>query len=367
MSSRGKAHGADTTYGDNSFSFETGGSVQFNTHNAFISELANDRCRRPNERIDCTPPGFDLRGQSHTRLDMPPMMPEIHAMVENAIRRNMQFLQSHQFLHENHHHSRHSRAGHHSISFSQSSSFEQHGDAPPTYRYSSRFQADPDRNENYMPVNYRPAENMTGPRQQYYPSDAQYPGYNPARNASYQRPDSSYTRPENYQPYPNDNVCTTAGDNIVACANKEVGQSMWACSPYASGTDNGRLGCAASVSEVLKRSGYSYANSAGVQELASQLTAHGWQKINVADHPELVRPGDVVYGIDQKPGKSAHIGIIGECQDGQIYQYDNNSANGKWSHCKLDESALNVKGNQRFGKQMWVLRPPESDSKSISV
>jgi len=160
-------------------------------------------------------------------------------------------------------------------------------------------------------------------------------------------------------PPPISDQCSDATRRIVANAHSDIGKAMWSCSPYAACTENGEEGCAASVSEVLKQSGFSYANSAGVSELANQLMKHGWTKINVANHQERICPGDVIYGIGvRQPHDGAHIAIVGERQCGELWEYDNKSSTGRWVHARLQDSALAVNHSARFGNQIWVLRPP---------
>lgn len=160
-------------------------------------------------------------------------------------------------------------------------------------------------------------------------------------------------------PQPISDQSSDASRRIVASAQSDIGKAMWQCSPYAACTVNGQEGCAASVSEVLKQSGFSYANSAGVSGLADQLMKHGWTKINVANHEERICPGDVIYGIGvRQPQDGAHIAIVGERQYGELWEYDNKSSTGRWVHARLQDSALGVNNSARFGKQIWVLRPP---------
>lgn len=106
---------------------------------------------------------------------------------------------------------------------------------------------------------------------------------------------------------------TDAQGKIVANAANLLGQSLW--TRYMS---NGNLGCAASVSTVLQRAGFSYANSASVQGLEQQLLSHGWHR---SSGPQA---GDVVCGYGGT--SSGHVGIIG-----QGTSYDNHSSTGKWS------------------------------------
>ncbi len=69
-----------------------------------------------------------------------------------------------------------------------------------------------------------------------------------------------------------------ANGKITALANGMVGQQLWAQTKYRNAVQGGNLGCAASVSKVLQDAGFSYANSAGVNDLAGKLQRHGWQR-----------------------------------------------------------------------------------------
>lgn len=146
---------------------------------------------------------------------------------------------------------------------------------------------------------------------------------------------------------------TDAEGKILAAANGDVGKAMW--THYMS---DGNLGCAASVSEVLQQSGFSYANSAMVTGLRDQLLAHGWtmHKVSAGGY----HPGDVIFGINQgsdgrSGGGSGHIGVIGT--NGTVY--DNSSSSQVWVHHNITASSW-APGNQRFGDQMWYLSPPGS-------
>lgn len=141
---------------------------------------------------------------------------------------------------------------------------------------------------------------------------------------------------------------------IVGVAKRSVDEPMWAKGPFRNSVNGGRLGCAASVSEVLKLAGYKYANSAGVGGLADMLKQNGWTKVDISQ----ARPGDVVFG--GKPGTrwwegggNAHIGIVGE--NGSVYH--NSSGKRRWVH---DDSVTKVFNTHRFGNQRWVLRPPQA-------
>jgi hypothetical protein len=138
-----------------------------------------------------------------------------------------------------------------------------------------------------------------------------------------------------------------ANGKVVAAANQDVGQKMWAQSPFAGITENGNLGCAASVSEVLKQAGFSYANNAGVSGLQDQLMAHGW---TIDSTP---RPGDVICAYRQPKGNSsgggAHCGIVGV----NGASFDNHSSTGQWS-----QDPMSVWNAGEYPAGVVFLRPP---------
>ncbi len=128
---------------------------------------------------------------------------------------------------------------------------------------------------------------------------------------------------------------------IAVNASSDVGRSMW--THY---MNNGNLGCAASVSEVLQSLGFSYANSALVYGLQHQLEAHGWTSTT---KPQA---GDVVLGyrnMDANGGGGAHCGIVGD--NGIVY--DNHSSTGKWSQDHLDYFS-----QRNFHAGVIYLKPP---------
>lgn len=141
---------------------------------------------------------------------------------------------------------------------------------------------------------------------------------------------------------------------IVKNAIDGLGKALWSLTPFKHSVSNGRLGCAASVSEVLQRSGYNYANHAGVGGLESQLMQNGWRKapLSAADAGDVV-----VVGRSRgwrAGGGAAHVGIVGE--NGSVYH--NNSARGQWVKDNL---------NARFGRgiENFVLKPPTSGEHKI--
>lgn len=145
------------------------------------------------------------------------------------------------------------------------------------------------------------------------------------------------------------------GDRIVASAQAAEGEKLWQAE--ATATKNGRLGCAISTSEVLAQAGLDINKETGACALVEQLQDRGWNKVAVSQ----ARPGDVIYGA--KPGKAAaagggnaHVGIVGERQDGKLMVWANVSATGRWTH----ESANRAFSPNRFGNQIWAFRPPQS-------
>ncbi|MDZ4833929.1 MAG: hypothetical protein SGJ27_09135 [Candidatus Melainabacteria bacterium] len=141
---------------------------------------------------------------------------------------------------------------------------------------------------------------------------------------------------------------------IVFNAIEGVGKALWALTPFRNSVKNGRLGCAASVSEVLQRSGYDYANHAGVGGLDVQLQRNGWTRAPLSE----ASPGDVVIVGRSRGwragGGNAHTGIVGE--NGSVYH--NSSSRGEWIKDNLQA---------RFGRggENFVLKPPGNASYPI--
>lgn len=134
--------------------------------------------------------------------------------------------------------------------------------------------------------------------------------------------------------------------SIVRAAVDSVGKRMY--EPMLSYA-MGRLGCAASVSGVLKQAGFNYANSALVYGLHNQLLKNGWQKMPVSE----AQPGDVIIGIRrsswQSGGGGSHIGIVGD--NGTTYH--NSSARRHWI-----ADTLARWNTRRYPRGVFVLRPP---------
>lgn len=123
-------------------------------------------------------------------------------------------------------------------------------------------------------------------------------------------------------------------DSVLAAAKKSIGKQMW---KTGYGLADGRLGCAASLSNVLK--------AAGLQNIGSPLTIAVRQKllkgtlktsefviknggeasINDATVNQVAKPGDVLVAfMDPLPkgsvGPRAHCGIIGP--NGTVFTND---------------------------------------------
>jgi len=189
--------------------------------------------------------------------------------------------------------------------------------------------------------------NRPGPR----PDNRPGPDYRPRPDDYTPRPgDDTRVRPEDDRP---DERGERTNAEILKNSKNSVDKRLWWHSDFRNSVKGGRLGCAASVSEVLKASGYRYANSAGVGGLVGILQQNGWEKVPLSQ----AQPGDVVYA--GKPGTrwwegggNAHIGVVGE--DGQVFH--NSSGQKRWVEDKLT-SVFNTK---RFGDNRWVLRPPRN-------
>lgn len=147
------------------------------------------------------------------------------------------------------------------------------------------------------------------------------------------------TRRENSGPIGDQNA------RNLRSAKGHVGDQLWR-NGY--GLGNGRLGCAASVSEVLKDAGVRGVRSAGVAQTAEQLTRQGWTQHSGLDKAE---PGDVVVVVRRSGwrngGGGAHIGVVGE--NGKVYH--NKSSTGRWTEDSLQRT---------FGGGMsrFILKPP---------
>lgn len=146
------------------------------------------------------------------------------------------------------------------------------------------------------------------------------------------------------------------GRSIHDAAKSRIGQNVWSNSPHANLLQNGKLGSAASVSEILKSQGYSYATSPGVANLAKQLLSAGWTPVKLTE----LRPGDVIYGAKndqwEKGGGNSHMSIVGN--DGYVLHNDSNT--GQFKADKVGD----VYDQATYGNRIWALRPPADGPRS---
>ncbi len=141
------------------------------------------------------------------------------------------------------------------------------------------------------------------------------------------------------------------GGQIVVAAQADLGKQMWNTPEFAAVCDGGNLGCAASVSDVLKQLGFNYADSASVATLQQQLQAHGWRAIQ-ADPSHPPPPGTVACGYRGGSGSGdAHVGIVGPGNT----VYNNHSSNGQWSQDPL--STFYPGGSEGFVNVVWLVPP----------
>lgn len=142
-------------------------------------------------------------------------------------------------------------------------------------------------------------------------------------------------------------------NSICEIASRHEGHQLWKVSKYSDVTENGRLGCAASLSVLLQKAGYKYANCPTVGGLQSQLLHNGWTKHPVSE----IQADDVVVAVNSKNAKwqegggSAHIGAA--AKDGGVWNNSKrNSA--KWTKEDIDVAFPSSDYDKR-----WVLRPPK--------
>lgn len=137
-----------------------------------------------------------------------------------------------------------------------------------------------------------------------------------------------------------------ANQKILSSAEESVGKKMW----LGYGLANGKLGCAAALSNVLKKAGYPQAKSAAVvvvrkQLLSSTLNAKETAVKNSKEYGvdvkklrELSQPGDLIFGYTTTPdkpnaGPNAHCGVVAE--NGEVFANDWND--GIWKRAVADK------------------------------
>lgn len=137
----------------------------------------------------------------------------------------------------------------------------------------------------------------------------------------------------------------SSNQKILLAANDSVGKKMW----FGYGLPNGRLGCAAALSNVLKKAGYPVAKSAAVVVVRRQLlnsslnakeTAVKHSKdsgVDLKKLREISQPGDLIFGYMTTPdkpnmGPDAHCGVVAE--NGEVFANDWND--GIWKRAEAD-------------------------------
>lgn len=137
----------------------------------------------------------------------------------------------------------------------------------------------------------------------------------------------------------------SSNQRILLAANDSVGKKMW----FGYGLSSGRLGCAAALSNVLKKAGYPMAKSAAVVVVRRQLlnssldakeTAVKHSKdsgVDLKKLREVSQPGDLIFGYMTTPdkpnmGPDAHCGVVVE--NGEVFANDWND--GIWKRAEAD-------------------------------
>ncbi len=164
--------------------------------------------------------------------------------------------------------------------------------------------------------------------------------------------------------------------DLLYWAKRCLGKQLWRDernSEVDSGlTAHGVQGCSASVSAILGMADVDrgeedgphnsnflsegFGKTALAKRLASNLDAlSGWDRIHFTSHSQL-QEGDIIDGVDSN-GINGHIGIVGPKVNGQWTVYENRSSTGRWEQHPLDWNF--EPGNARFGKRMWLIRPPD--------
>lgn len=134
------------------------------------------------------------------------------------------------------------------------------------------------------------------------------------------------------------------GSRIAFAASQSVGKQMW----KGYGLPNGYLGCAAAVSNVLKKASVNDAHSAGVVIMRNQILQgkHVCYEFVVKDgssdqiDDQLLlkksKPGDILLAFRDPPsrpntGGSAHCGIMGDAPN----VYTNDWNDGIWKKLNI--------------------------------
>ncbi|MBU6450242.1 MAG: hypothetical protein KGS72_00575 [Cyanobacteria bacterium REEB67] len=123
---------------------------------------------------------------------------------------------------------------------------------------------------------------------------------------------------------------------------------------------NGKLGCAAALSNVFKPAGITTVGRPLVTVLRKQLLSKGGQDKLVGVFSEIIvrngeggeisdaalrkdcKPGDILLAFSSSPrnlngGTSAHCGIMGKCSSGSYIVYTNNYIDGIWTEIEIHQ------------------------------
>lgn len=136
---------------------------------------------------------------------------------------------------------------------------------------------------------------------------------------------------------------TDAARKITSAATASLGQVKWG--RHAAATQNGNLGCAASVSSVLRDAGVANIDELAVTGLAQKLRSQGWHAVPF----EQRKPGDVIIALGAA-GRHGHTGIVGANVNDT---YNNHSSSGLWSR---DDASYWKRGRWPV---VYVLQAPE--------
>lgn len=139
-------------------------------------------------------------------------------------------------------------------------------------------------------------------------------------------------------------VSSSLSTKIEKAAQDSVGKKMW----FGFGLPNGHLGCAASVSNVLKKAGIKNVSSAATKYMRAKIrkSAYKTQEFRIKEGgnkaiddkrlAQVAKPGDVLIAfMDPLPkgniGPKAHCGIIS--RNGKVFTNDWND--GIWKHASI--------------------------------
>ena len=136
------------------------------------------------------------------------------------------------------------------------------------------------------------------------------------------------------------------GKSIASTARACLGKEMW---KPGYGLSNGKLGCAAAVCNVLKKSGVKNVSTAGVVAMRTQLLSLPGSKefkirsgegseIDDAKLLKIAQPGDILLAFKDPPtrangGPNAHCGLMGA--GSQVYT--NNWMDGVWTEIEIHQ------------------------------